>query len=61
MEPFFGAVRQWCKKFFDKVYFGESFLENAFTYLFDHSRQALLEFLNILNVLNVSIRIFNWS
>ena len=55
MKPFFGKARQFCKKFFDKVYFVESYLEKAFKSLFDHSKQPLLEFLNISNVLNVSI------
>ena len=35
-----------------------NFLENVFQSLFDHSRRSLLDFLNILNV---SIWIFNWS
>ena len=55
MKPFFGKARQFCKNFFDKVYFVESYLEKAFKSLFDHCRQPLLEFLNISNVLNVSI------
>ena len=61
VKPFFGKARQFCKKFFDKVYFVESYLEKAFKSLFDHSKQPLLEFLNISNVLNVSIWIFDWS
>ena len=59
LKPFTGKARQYCKNFFDKVYFVESFLESAFQSLFDYSRQSLLEFFNILNVLNVSIWIFN--
>ena len=38
-----------------------SILENASQFLFDRSRQSLLEFLNIFNVLNIFIWIFNWS
>ena len=37
-----------------------AFWKNVFQFLFDHSRQSLLQFLNILNVWNVSIWIFNW-
>ena len=61
MKLFSGKARQCCKTFLDKVYLVESFSENIFKSLFDHSRQSLLEFLTILNVLNVSIWIFNWS
>ena len=52
---------QCCNNFFDKFYFIESILEGTFESLFDHSRQSLLEVLNISNVLNVSIWIFNRS
>ena len=61
MKLFFGKVRQCCENFSHKVYFVRRFLESAFQSLFDHSRQSLLEFLNISNVLNVSIWIFNWA
>ena len=61
LKPFSGIPRQCWKNFFDKVYFAQSILESAFQSLFDHSRQSLLEILNISNVLNVAIWIFNWS
>ena len=61
LKPFSGKARQCCKNFFDKVYFVESILESAFQSLFDHSRQSLLEILNISNVFNVAIWIFSWS
>ena len=48
-------------KVFAQVCFVWGFLENTFQSLLDHSRHSLLEFLNISNVLNVSIWIFNWS
>ena len=57
MKLFSRKARQCCKDFFDKVYFIESILESAFQSLFDHSRQSLLEVLNISNFVNVS-RIF---
>ena len=61
LKPFSGKSRQCCKNFFDKVYFVESILESDFQSLFDHSRQSLLEVLNISNVLNIAFWIFNWS
>ena len=61
LKPFSGIPRQCWKNFFDKVFFAQSILESAFQSLFDHSRQSLLEILNISNVLNVAIWIFNWS
>ena len=55
--------RSWnrLKNFFDKVYFVESILESASQSLLDHSRQSLLEILNISNVFDVAIWIFSWS
>ena len=55
MKLFSGKARQFCKNFFDKFYFNESILESAFQSLFRHSRQSLLEVLNISNALNVPI------
>ena len=49
------------RKLSRKVCFFGVFLENGVQSLFDHSTQSLLEFLNISNVLNVSIWIFNWN
>ena len=53
LNLFSGKARQYCKNSFDKVYFVESILESVFLSLFDHSRQSLLEVLNISNVLNI--------
>ena len=39
-----------CENFFYKVCFVGRLLESAFQSLFDHSRQSLLELLNISNV-----------
>ena len=61
LKPFSGKLRQCCENFFHKVCFVGSFLENAFQSWFDDFRQLLLEFLNISNILNVTIWIFNWS
>ena len=61
LKPFSGKARQCCENFLYKVCFVWSFLENPFQLLFDHSRQSLLQFLNISNVLNVSIWISHWS
>ena len=55
LKPFSGKASQCCKNFFGKVYFVEDILESAFRSLLDHSRQSLLEVLNISNVLNVAI------
>ena len=61
LKLFSGKARKCCENFFHKACFVGSILENAFQSLFDHSRKSLLEFLNILNILNIFIWIFNWS
>ena len=61
VETVFVKARECCENFLHKVCFVGSCLENVFQSLFDHSRQSLLEFLNISNALNVSIWIFNSS
>ena len=61
VETFFWEIETMLWKLFHKVCFVGNFLENAFQSWFDDFRQLLLEFLNISNVLNVTIWIFNWS
>ena len=64
LKPFTGNSRQCYKNFFDKIYFVESILENAFQSWFDQPRQSWLEVLNILNVfecchLNIQLNYVN--
>ena len=59
LKPFSGNARYSFEIVFSKVLFVWSFFKNTLQLLFVRSRQFPLKFLNILNVLNVSIWTFN--